>query len=176
MGKEKIFVLDVPCGYGRFSSLLLGKGFTLMNSDISFHMVSRAIEQSRRHSEKTVSGVVADVAGGLPFKEGVFDLLFSMRFLHHIHESGKREKVFKEFSAVSSGWVLLSYYQMNFLHVLQRKFRKKIKKSRTKIKMISKEELKRVAALGGLEVVRIFPLIRGIHSQHIVLLKKSEIR
>jgi len=171
IGSGPLLVLDVPCGYGRFSNLLLDKGFSLVSSDLSFHMVKRTKEKSERFAR--LLGVVADAKHGLPFKQFVFSFLLSMRFFHHVHEKEEREFILKEFSRVTSEWVILSYYQKNLLHFLQRKLRRKIKKSRTRIKMISRQELHEEVEGAGLKVVRIYPLFRGIHAHHIALLKKK---
>lgn len=168
------FALDIPCGYGRFSGLLQEKYQYLVHCDLSFHMVDRAKEQAQRHGQSLGWGVVSNAKQGLSFQSDTFDLLFSLRFFHHIHEKKDREFIMKEFARLSAGTVILSYYQMNFLHRLQRKFRRKLKKSSTKIKMISSQELQRVAGLAGLKIVKVSPLFRGLHSQHIALLKKRD--
>lgn len=164
-------VLDVPCGYGRFSDLFLDMNCSLVSSDISFYMVKRAKEMSSHHSWPLA--VVADVKKGLPFKQSVFSLLLSFRFFHHVHEKHERESILREFSRISSQWMILSYYQMNFFHFLQRKIRRKIKGSRTRIKMISKEELENEVKVGGFHIDSVYPLFKGIHAHHIALLKKD---
>jgi len=171
IGKEEARVLDVPCGYGRFSSLLLERGLSLVSSDLSFHMVKRARE--RNEESERVSGVVADGIVGIPFKEEVFDFILSMRFFHHLHQEEERKVVLGEFSRITKEWVILSYYQVNFLHLLQRKLRRRIRKSKTRIKMLSRQEFQREAAGGGFKIVRIYPLFKGIHSQRIALLRKG---
>ncbi|GAH34978.1 unnamed protein product, partial [marine sediment metagenome] len=65
IGKGPLLVLDVPCGYGRFSDLLLDKDFTLVSSDLSFHMVKRAREKGKHPHSRFLSGVVADAKQGL---------------------------------------------------------------------------------------------------------------
>ncbi len=172
IGEAPLLVLDIPCGYGRFSNILLDKDFSLVSSDLSFHMVKRASEKGRQPHSRFLSGVVADAKQGLPFKKGAFSLLLSMRFFHHIHEKEEREFILKEFSRATSGWVILSYYQKNLLHILQRKFRRRIKRSRTRIKMIPRKEFYKEVEGAGLRVVKISPLLRGIHAHHIALLKK----
>jgi len=168
--------LDLPCGYGRFSSFLLDKGFGLINCDISLAMVERANESASKQSASITGGAVADAASGLPFKEAVFSLVFSMRFFHHVHSSQDRRKILDEYCRVTSGWAVISYYQSNALHKIQRTFRRKIKKMPTRIKMISKQEFQEEAEGSGFEVVSVFPLFRGLHSQHITLLKKAKTR
>ncbi|MFC2169239.1 class I SAM-dependent methyltransferase [Acidobacteriota bacterium] len=162
--------LDIPCGYGRFSDLLLKKGFTLISSDISLAMTERALERSIKTGLHF--GIVADARKGLPFKERVFGLVVSMRFFHHIHNKKGREFILSEFSRVAGELAIISYYKKNFLHLLQRKFRRKIKRSRTRIRMISKREVVDEIEEAGFRVLKIFPLIRGLHSHHIAVLEK----
>jgi len=139
-------------------------------------MVERANESASKQSASITGGAVADAASGLPFKEAVFSLVFSMRFFHHVHRSEDRRKILDEYCRVTSGWAVLSYYQSNALHKIQRTFRRKIKKTPTRIKMISKQEFQEEAEGSGFEVVSVFPLFRGLHSQHITLLKKAKTR
>jgi len=172
IGEASLHVLDIPCGYGRFSNILLERAFSLVSSDLSFHMVKRAREKGKQPHSRFLSGIVADAEQGLPFKKGAFSLLLSMRFFHHLHEKEEREFILKEFSRAASGWVILSYYQRNLLHILQRKLRRKIKRSRTRIKTIPRKEFYEEVEGAGLRVVKISPLLRGIHAHHIALLKK----
>ena len=172
IGEGPLRILDIPSGYGRFSDLLLDKDFTLVSSDLSFHMVKRAGEKCEHSHSRFLSGVVADAKQGLPFKKGAFFLLLSMRFFHHVHAKEEREFILKEFCRASSDWVILSYYQKNLLHILQRILRRGVKKSRTRIKMIPRHEFYKEVEGAGLKVVKISPLFRGIHAYHIALLKK----
>ncbi|NIO48631.1 MAG: methyltransferase domain-containing protein [Candidatus Aminicenantes bacterium] len=172
IGHVPLLVLDVPCGYGRFSDVLLDKGFSLVSSDISFHMVERASEKGGQPHSRFLSGIVADAKQGLPFEKDAFPLLLSMRYFHHIHKKEEREFVLKEFSRATSGWVILSYYQKNLLHILQRKLRRNIKRSKTRIKMIPRKEFCEEVEGAWLRVVKIFPLFTGVHAHHIALLKK----
>ena len=169
-------VLDLPCGYGRFSAFLLEKELGLINCDISHAMVERANEKAIKLSRNESGGAVADATSGLPFKEAVFSLVFSMRLFHHIHNGEDRRKILGEYSRVSSDWSVLSYYQSNALHRIQRKFRHKIKKTPTQIKMITRQAFQSEAEESEFEVVSVFPLFWGLHSQHIALLKKAKTR
>lgn len=173
IGRQNDKVLDLPCGYGRFSELLLDAGYEQINCDISQSMVERACARNQELYAGPGWGAVADAKQGLPFVTETFSLVFSMRFFHHLHDQEARKAILKEFSRVSRGWVIVSFYQTNSLHVLQRHFRSKITKSSTRIKMLSRQDFVREAALAGLTVVRISPLIKGLHSQHLALLKKS---
>ena len=164
-------VLDAPCGYGRFTKLILGEGARLVSCDLARPMVERALEgRDRAHH---LGGAVADLRGGLPFKDGAFACVFSLRLFHHLHASEDRRAVLREFARVASAGAILSFYRFRGLHALQRRLRRFFKPRRRDIRMLTAETFAREAAEAGLIVERIFPLFRGIHAQHIVVLKKG---
>lgn len=167
--KEDARVLDVPCGYGRFSPLILEPGLSLVSSDLSFHMVKRGVESNE--VPVRLRGVVADAVAGLPFQEESFDFILSMRFFQHRRQGAERKAVLGEFSRVVKEGVILSYYQISPLHIAHRKLRRRTSKAR--ITMLSREEFEREVKEAGFQVVQVFPLLRGVHSQHIALLEKA---
>lgn len=166
------YVLDAPCGYGRFSSLILSRGYRLVSLDLSPAMVRRA------HAGNLISvppvGIVADVVQGLPFRANTFPIILSIRFLHHLHDAAFRRLVLKEFVHTSSSWLILSYYQASLLHLLQRNVRRTFKRNQARIKMITRSEFESDTREAGFEIVRIIPLFRGIHAHHIALLRKTK--
>jgi SAM-dependent methyltransferase len=167
-------LLDAPCGYGRFSAFLLARSDFLVSCDLSAAMVERAV--AREAPRMRSRGVVADLKAGLPFGSETFAAVCSMRFFHHLHHSQDRRAVLREFHRVSGRWAVVSFYRLNPLHRLQRRLRRRIKASRTRIKMITREEFETEAREAGWEVVRLSPLLRGIHGQHIALLEKAGAR
>jgi len=170
---EPVRALDAPCGYGRFAGLLGEAGYIVFAADLSVAMVERA----RTHVAVPTHpiGTVANLTQGLPFQPGSFSLVFSMRFFHHLHESPARRAALAEFARASRKWLIVSYYQANPLHLLQRAVRRKILRKKTRIKMITGREFREEAASSGFEVVRVVPLFRGLHAQHIALLRKEEL-
>jgi SAM-dependent methyltransferase len=170
---EPVRALDAPCGYGRFAGLLSEAGFAIFATDLSVAMVKRARAPGAAPSHPI--GIVSDLTRGLPFKPETFSLVFSMRFFHHLHESPARQGALAEFARVSREWLIVSYYQANPLHLAQRALRRRILRKKTRIKMISGREFREEAASSGFEVVRVVPLFRGIHAQHIALLRKKRL-
>jgi SAM-dependent methyltransferase len=168
--EKNLLITDIPCGYGRFSEIFKKRGFRLINSDLSFSMVSRARE---RNSSSKNFYIVSDLKKGIPLKSGEVDCVFCFRFFHHLHSSIERERILSEFSRISRKWVIISFYQTNKLHSFQRKIRKRLTKSKTKIKMISLDDFRHEAEKSKLKIVKIFPVLKGIHSQHIALLEKT---
>lgn len=81
-------VLDVGCGAGRFLDVVSRWGAEAIGVDISF-----AVESSRNNlgDRPNVNVVQADVFR-LPFRDGVFDTVFSIGVLHHTPDT---ERAFK---------------------------------------------------------------------------------
>jgi SAM-dependent methyltransferase len=165
-GGRSARLLDLPCGYGRFTGRLGERGGEVATSDLSLEMVRRTRERLG------APGAVANATQGLPFKGGAFDVIVSIRFFHHLHAPEARAVVLSEFARTTSGWAIVSFYRESGLHAAQRKLRRLIGKSRTNIKMLEKGVFGREAAAAGFDVARIAPLFRGIHAYHLALLKK----
>ena len=163
--------LDAPCGYGRFSGLLLEAGYRPVSCDLSLAMVRRA--RAKDPVSPNPIGIVANVTQGLPVRDGAFPLVFSLRFFHHLHRPEERQAALAEFARAGSGWLILSFYRANVLHRAQRALRRRVKRSKTRIKMITGREFGQETTGAGFRVVRVFPLFRGLHAHHIALLKKA---
>jgi SAM-dependent methyltransferase len=161
-------LLDLPCGYGRFTGRLLERGGEVSTSDLSIEMVRRTRERLG------APGAVANATQGLPFKGGAFDVIVSIRFFHHLHAPEARAVALSEFARSSARWAIVSFYRESGLHALQRKLRRLFGKSRTNIKMLEKGRFEREAEAAGFEVAAVRPLFRGIHAYHLALLKKRQ--
>jgi SAM-dependent methyltransferase len=164
---EERRTLDLPCGYGRFTNFLKGPGRAVVNSDLSLEMVRRAAEASG------TPGAVANATAGLPFKDGSFETVFSIRFFHHLHDPAVRTAVLSEFRRTTGRWAVVSFYRLSGLHAAQRRLRRRFGKSRTNIKMIEPGEFEREAEAAGFEVAAVRPLFRGLHAYHLALLRKK---
>lgn len=169
-GPNGPLILDAPCGYGRFTSLILGEGARLVSADLALPMVERTLEGRGR--VRHLGGAVADLRGGLPFKPASFDYVFSMRLFHHLHSPEHRRAVLREFARVASGGVVMSYYRFRGLHALQRRLRRFLTGARREIRMVPGETFEREAADAGFTIDRVYPLFRGLHAQHIVVLRR----
>ena len=159
-------LLDLPCGYGRFTGRLRERGGEVLTSDLSTEMIRRTRERFG------APGAAANATLGLPFKDGSFDAVVSIRFFHHLHAPEARAAVLSEFARTTSRWAIVSFYRESGLHLAQRKLRRLFGKSRTNIKMLETGVFEREAASAGFDVARVVPLFRGIHAYHLALLKK----
>ncbi len=160
-------VLDLPCGYGRFTGLWRELGREVVDADLSFEMVRRAGEKGGR------LGVVADATQGLPFRGETFAAVFSVRFFHHLRDPRDRAAVLSEFHRVTKVWAVISFYRKAGLHRAQRRLRRLFHKSGTNIQMTEPGVFECEAEAAGFEVVRVSPLVRGLHAYHLALLRKK---
>lgn len=97
-------VLDLPCGNGRFTRRILEAGYTLTNADLSLPMLAAA-----RAAAGDGGGFLGSVrcdAERLPFADGSFDLVMSIRFLFHVPRE-LRAGILREFARVSRRFVVV---------------------------------------------------------------------
>lgn len=103
----------------------------------------------------------------LPFRDASFDLLFVIRLFQHLSMEDK-EKALGEISRVTRRWVILSFYRINSIHMVERRFTGRV----PKMGMISPYEFRLMAERWGLSPIRIKPLF-NFHAQTFALLEKK---
>jgi len=168
--EKNISVLDIPCGYGRFSELLLKKSLNLTSADVSFPMVLT----TRKYSPSTNSPhhfLVGDIKH-LPLKDNSFGCIVTIRLFQHILHSSARFQILKELHRVAKKFVILSFYRYNFLHSVERWMRCRIKNVNKKISMLPLGDLEKELSSVGFKVLNLFPVMRYFHAHNIVLLQK----
>lgn len=172
LGQEGSFslCLDAPCGYGRFSQLIQKKGFVLISGDLSLAMVKRAL--NKEFNGRFPIGIVIDMLTGFPFIESSFDVVLCLRFFHHLPSSEERLRVLTEISRVTKKWAVVSFYRKQFLHELQRKLRRRLHPSRTRLSMLPLSTFGQEVAAAGFRLKKLVALCRGLHAQHFALLEK----
>ncbi len=160
-------VLDCPSGTGRISRPLGGAGLGVIAADVSFEMLSQARERdSARHY------VQAD-ATALPFRDGAFDAVVSMRFIYHLPESAQRVKALSEMARVSRRWVAVSYFDAWTLQGARASVGKWISGAPHTRVLQSLEDFRWEAAQAGLKVVSVRPTLRGVSEHTVVLFEKA---
>jgi len=170
--EKSISILDVPCGYGRFSELLLKRSLNLTSTDISFPMVLT----TRKYSSLTNSNhhfLVGDIKH-LPLKENSFDCIVTVRLFQHILKSSSRCQILEELHRVAKKIVIISFYRYNLLHSVERWVRCRIKNVNKRISMLPLGDFLKELDFVGFKVLDLFPVIRYFHAHNIVLLQKLE--
>jgi SAM-dependent methyltransferase len=82
-------VLDLPCGTGRFTSLGLQRGLSMVGADISLAMLKLAKE--RLVDRRQLWGFVLCDAEALPFQRESFSCIFTIRFFGHLPDNARRQ-------------------------------------------------------------------------------------
>lgn len=95
-------VLDLPCGTGRLTRLLMEAGFQYTGADQSEAMLTVAREKVSDFPDAPL--IIAD-ATGLPFADDSFDCVVCVRFLN-LFPSAMRQPMLREMRRVSRRFLL----------------------------------------------------------------------
>lgn len=157
-------ILDIPCGYGRFS-ISLGRFFSsVVSADISSNMVSRCREKA-----KSNGGYVVMDLRNLPFKDATFEATFTVRLFQHKVAKEQMGEILKELARVSRRWVTLSYYKNTALHTFWRKARRRS----SRISQLSPKKFIQYTQAASLKVRFQYTVIPLLHAQVLVALEKA---
>ncbi len=154
-------VLDCPCGTGRITDVLLSRGLLVTGADISAEMLAYAAVGN------PVSRYLQADALNLPFEDGEFDLVVSMRFLYHLGDEKERVKALSEMARVSRSHALVSMFDALTLQALQRRLKSLTGGGREMRVPLTRARFAAEAARAGWSVLRYFPTMLGI-SQHTI--------
>lgn len=98
---SKFKILDLGAGTGRLTKFLSEKNYKVTACDISKEMLS--------HFPKNLPKPILLTKDRLPFKDNLFDTVFSMRVIWHIKDDKKREKFFSEAVRVSKKYIIMDF-------------------------------------------------------------------
>jgi 2-polyprenyl-3-methyl-5-hydroxy-6-metoxy-1,4-benzoquinol methylase len=73
-------VLDVGCGNGTYSKMILDMGNEVYGIDVRS-------ERIRSAEQKGIKAIVGDLTKGIPFSDGIFDLVYAAEVLEHIYDT-----------------------------------------------------------------------------------------
>ena len=159
-------LLDVPCGYGRFTALFARLSIIATGVDVNSDMVRLARE------EQVPSGrgrwLHADIFA-LPFADATFDGTCSIRLLHHRFSHDERVRILRELARVSRRFVLLSFYLSTPLHNLARHWRG----TRGRLSMMTTAQFHDLVRQSHLHIFQQRALCRFGHAQTFAVLTKD---
>jgi ubiquinone/menaquinone biosynthesis C-methylase UbiE len=109
---DDLTVLDVPFGTGRFTKMFDAKGYDIYGLDISGDMLAAA---RKENGDALIDACTLEIgrSDDLPFKDGQFDLLVSVRFLSNIIVKDIAVESLKEFRRVTDGHAII---QLAYTH------------------------------------------------------------
>lgn len=141
--KNRISVLDIPCGSGRITKLLLNHGFNVTAADYSKNML-------RETKEKTgIKAVRADIFN-TSFVDNKFDLVISLRILFHYPNP---EMILKELCRVTKpkGIIIIDVLnRFSLRHFLSLFLNRSLKK---KLYFFSKRQLHGIFRKNNLKIL-----------------------
>jgi SAM-dependent methyltransferase len=145
-------VLDAPCGTGRLVSEFQTMGFRYRGADLSLSMLNMA-----RNRFSPLPLTASDILF-LPFPNGAFDAVLSVRMLHRIREQQVRVAILQEMKRVSKGPLLVTYYTRWNIRGVQRWLR-------GRYPGLSLSTIAQDRRLAALQCLRAQPLNRWRHQQ-----------
>ena len=160
-------VLDVPCGTGRMTQMLLDLGYSVTAGDISEIMMKHARERLKNYP-KDVEFVTCDIEN-LQFPDGAFDLILTLRLLHHIPPA-LHPKIFAQFHRVTRRWVILTFSNKFTLQSVRRDLNSLVTKFPRY--SVSPKLFRKEVELAGFEIKKYLPLMPIVSESVTVLLEK----
>jgi SAM-dependent methyltransferase len=112
-------VLDLPCGTGRLTGILLDRGYVVTGADSSPAMVERARSLWAGHP---VTFEVQN-ALGTSYQDGRFDAVVCNRLFHHFLEEETRRKALAELKRITRGPLVVSFFNLASLGAWSRRIR-----------------------------------------------------
>lgn len=107
-------VLDLPCGTGRLTRLLVERGYRVIAADVSEAMLSRAKENYATY-RNAQGGKVPDVPFSLRdvlktgFQTDEFDGVSCIRLFHHFSEAETRRAALSELRRICRGPIVVTF-------------------------------------------------------------------
>jgi len=107
---ENKLTLDLGCGNGRHTRLLLEKKIDTIGMDVSFNILKTALENELCSVTPLLTGVINADVSDLSFKDKSFDRIIMIAVFHHLDNLQKRNQALQEISRIlkSKGRLLLS--------------------------------------------------------------------
>ncbi|NHJ38959.1 MAG: class I SAM-dependent methyltransferase [Asgard group archaeon] len=89
-------VLDLGCGNGRHTRLLLDQNLETFATDISYKILTIARENQLKQYYNQISGLINADGLQLPFRENYFDNIITIAVIHHLDTNNKRLMLLQE--------------------------------------------------------------------------------
>jgi SAM-dependent methyltransferase len=157
-------ILDVPCGPGRFYEVFSGAAEVTM---VDYDPEALKVVQAAHGQDRRLRILQGDIAC-LPFSDGSFDLVFSMRLLHHIGDEALRRQVVAELARVSRRYVALSLYSKHTFRYMKRR----LFGMRPSGNSVALGRFIAEARRMGLRLLRKYPAVSLIEQQRMLLFEK----
>jgi len=107
-------VLDLPCGTGRMTRILVSRGYKVTAADVSEAMLDHARENFdvlRRQQAGKAPQVQFEIRDVLAtgFNDNQFEGISCIRLFHHFDEADTRRRALKELRRICSGSIVVTF-------------------------------------------------------------------
>ncbi len=163
-------VLDLPTGTGRFVGSLLDAGCAVTGADISREMMG--VARAKTPGRERLRGFVQADAERLPFRDGAFDCVASIRFFMHLTPEVRRS-VLREFARVSRRWVIVDYRHRGSLRNVLRRWGHALGLRRDAAQpRVGRADVEAETGAAGLRVISVFVVTPVFSDKWVVLCEK----
>jgi ubiquinone/menaquinone biosynthesis C-methylase UbiE len=163
--ERKGFAIDIPCGTGRLSDLILKSGYQWIGADISLEMMMES--RRRMHGVEDSFWNIRLDAETMSFKDSSIDCVFSIRFIYHI-PAEIRYRILKEMRRVTKKWLIIDYNYPNRFKEMARGIRSLLGKRPAKNR-ITLQEISKELRENGFNIYKAIPVSR-LFSDNVILL------
>jgi len=107
-------VLDLPCGTGRLTRMLVSRGFQVTGADVSEAMLGHARENYRKY-QREQGGSAPDVQFEIRdvlstgFNNDQFGGITCIRLFHHFDDAETRRRALKELRRICNGPIIVTF-------------------------------------------------------------------
>ncbi len=147
-------LVDVPCGAGRLYSLFKEKAARVAEADWSFHM----LRLSREDNGNDAWGYIRCNSLNLPFKDGAFEGLVTVRLNHHFEKKEERLLHLEEAFRVARRVVIATWFSHHSFRAWSRRVRARMGGRKREKYTLRTSEVRALAEEKGFRLVLARPL------------------
>jgi len=142
-------LLDLPCGGGRLSEVMVGHTDLLIECDASVGQVRHAQSSAK---DPTPRVYMTGSAFHIPLADASVDGVVCVRLNHHLPTNEERERLMRELLRVARRFVMMTYFDFNSVKNRWRRIRNVARRKRDK-KTMKYGEVARIAAECGAKLI-----------------------
>lgn len=165
-------VLDVPCGGGRITAHLAGKGYTISGADLSDAMLELA--RANLAAQGFPCSVEKQDLEQLTLPDRSVDTLISFRLFHHFPEPRIRQRIIGELCRVADRYVVLSYFSPLSITSLKRRIRELRGGRKSEKHSTSLAEVVIYFQLAGYRLVKDYARLPLLHTLHLAVFERID--
>ena len=161
--------MDIPCGTGRITELLVDRAQNVIGADISEEMMGMAKRKLRNNPHVSFFKIDAE---NMELDDSSIDCITCVRLMGHIPPEN-RIKMLREMARVSKKWVVPTFYKSGLLTKLKRTVKIALTGNKAPWFPANHKNILKEIDAAGLKLVDKFPVLPGVSQAVTYLLKKK---